>query len=184
MGRRLDRAFLEAGARQARTGLRLRARMGFDANDVVERAHELYYQPDIDHLTGRSFLTPPAARSHVVLSRSPATSRNWNPLPAILDFHRELDARGIRLVVLPVPSKAVFANPSHGPILNEGYEAFLDRLRSSGVEVHDLVPLYKEMRGRDAPFPRERQPLDAGSNDPGCPGHRRRHLFMGNPPRS
>ena len=146
-GGALDRAFLEAGARQAREPVqRLRARMGFDANDVVERAHELYYQPDIDHLIGRSFLTPPAARSHVVLSRSPATSRNWNPLPAILDFHRELDARGIRLVVLPVPSKAVFANPSHGPILNEGYEAFLDRLRSSGVEVHDLVPLYQEMR--------------------------------------
>ena len=143
----LDRAFLEAGARHVHDPVQLlRARAGFDANDVVERTHELYYQPDIDHLTGRNFLRPPVARSHVVLSSPPDTERTWDPLPAILDFHQQLAARGIRLVVLPVPSKAVFADPSRKPILNEGYREFLDRLRASGAEIHDLVPLYEEMR--------------------------------------
>ena len=143
----LDGAFEEAGAQYVRKPVQLlQVKAGFDANDVVERAQELYYQPDIDHLTGRSFLKPPIVRSHVVLDHGPEAQRNWNPLPAILDFHRHLRERGIRLIVLPVPSKAVFANRSHGPILNTGYQVFLDKLHASGVETYDLVPLYEKMQ--------------------------------------
>ena len=106
---------------------------------------------------------PREARSHVVLTPESSQERQWNPVPAIIAFDRQLKRDGIRLVLLPVPSKAVFANGSQPPILNEGYLEFLRILRSDlGVEVLDLVPLLQELRAQGKPpLSRGRQSLDA-----------------------
>lgn len=68
-----------------------------------------------------------------------------NPIPAILDFRHQLKARGIELVVVPVPPKAAIypekivpgfdLRGSHpAPALRE----FYSELRSAGVDVLDL----------------------------------------------
>ncbi len=150
----LDHAFREAGASLVRNPVQqLRTTMGLNTNDVVARHGQLYYRPDIEHVRGRSFLEPPAERSHVVLRQQRPTKRNWNPVPAIVTFDRQLKQEGIRLVLLPVPSKAVFTDSSQRPLLNEGYHEFVETLHQDhGVEVLDLVPLLGELHAQGDPL--------------------------------
>jgi len=127
--------------------------MGLDANDVVEHDGQLYYRTDIDHVHGRSFLKPSAGRSHVVLRQQSSLKRSRNPVQAIVAFDRQLRREGVRLVLLPVPSKAMFANDSQPPILNEGYLEFVQILRQDhGIEVLDLVPLLGKLRAQGDPL--------------------------------
>lgn len=144
----LDQAFLEASANEVRKPVSmLRARMGLDANDVVVRDGELYYRPDIAHVTGRNFMRDEEGSSHVVLNKDGREERVSDPLPAILDFHCQLQERGIRLILLPVPSKAHFAGPHYDPNLNQGYWPLLFELGGpGGVEVLNLVPHYQNER--------------------------------------
>ena len=77
-----------------------------------------------------------------------------DPVPAILDFQQQLKARGIELIVVPVPPKAavypekivpgfdVHANDP-APVLRQ----FYDELRAAGVDVLDLSALF--VRERD-----------------------------------
>ena len=89
----------------------------------------LFYQPDIKHTAGSSFSIK-------------------EPLAAILDFQCQLEARGIRLIVMPVaPKSAVewahFARRriTAGSVLrNPSYEAFMQRLCGEGVWTLEAVP--------------------------------------------
>ena len=76
-----------------------------------------------------------------------------DPVPAILDFQQQLKARGIELVVVPVPPKAAIypekivpgfdvrtADPA--PALHRFYE----ELRGAGIEVLDLSALFIQNR--------------------------------------
>ncbi len=76
-----------------------------------------------------------------------------NPIPAIVDFHHQLRARGIELVVVPVPPKAAiypekivpgFDLASHdpGPALRQFYE----ELRGAGIDVLNLSPILIQNR--------------------------------------
>ena len=76
-----------------------------------------------------------------------------NPIPAILDFQHQLKARGIELVVVPVPPKAAiypekivpgFDLPSSdpAPVLRQ----FYGELRAAGVDVLDLTPVLIQNR--------------------------------------
>lgn len=78
-----------------------------------------------------------------------------DPIPAILDFQRQLKARGIELVVVPVPPKAAIypekivpgfdvrsADPA--PVLHRFYE----ELRGAGVDVLDLSALFIQNRDK------------------------------------
>ena len=84
-----------------------------------------------------------------------------DPLPAILDFNKQLKERGIKLLVVPVPPKAAIYPEEILPELAiSGEETltylsrFYDELRANGVEVVDLAPRYFEFRSkkRDALF--------------------------------
>lgn len=77
-----------------------------------------------------------------------------NPLPAILDFQHQLKARGIHLVVVPVPPKAAIypektvpgfdlASSDPAPVLRQ----FYGELRAAGVDVLDLSPVLIQNRG-------------------------------------
>jgi hypothetical protein len=68
-----------------------------------------------------------------------------NPVPAILDFQQQLKARGIDLVVVPVPPKAAIypekiapgfdvRSDDSAPMLHR----FYDELRAAGIDVLDL----------------------------------------------
>src|SRR4051812_6525503 len=76
-----------------------------------------------------------------------------DPVPAIADFHQQLKARGIELLVVPVPAKAAIypekivagvdprtTNPA--PVLHR----FYDKLRAAGVDVLDLSALFIQNR--------------------------------------
>lgn len=76
-----------------------------------------------------------------------------NPLPAILDFQHQLKARGIHLVIVPVPPKAAIypekivpgfeltaGDPA--PVLRQ----FYGELRAAGVDVLDLSPVLIQNR--------------------------------------
>jgi alginate O-acetyltransferase complex protein AlgJ len=106
----------------------------------------------VAHVAGPSFVDAEVIRSRVndVSDDGPATPHP-DPRPAVLDFHRALAARGIRLVVFPVPDKAALeaaeldgrgnrALPMPVPN-NVGYAAFVDALRREGVAIFDPAPV-------------------------------------------
>ncbi len=68
-----------------------------------------------------------------------------NPSAAITDFNEQLKHLGIRLIVLPVPAKAV-VHPEFLDVRLKGASipmpeaGFYDALRSNGVEVMDIAP--------------------------------------------
>jgi hypothetical protein len=76
-----------------------------------------------------------------------------DPVPAILDFQQQLKARGIDLLVVPVPPKAAVypekivagfdaRSVDAAPVLHR----FYDELRAAGVEVLDLTPVLLQNR--------------------------------------
>jgi hypothetical protein len=91
----------------------------------------------------------------VKVSNSP--KQEWaDPLPAIVDFNNQLKERGIQLLLVPVPSKAEIYPEKILPEVDiSGKDTapylrlFYDELRSKGVEVLALAPLFLEDRLND-----------------------------------
>ncbi|HEX8077322.1 MAG TPA: hypothetical protein VF511_05870, partial [Chthoniobacterales bacterium] len=76
-----------------------------------------------------------------------------DPVPAILDFQQQLKARGIELLVVPVPPKAaIFPEkivPGYDLQANDpapGLHRFYEELRSAGIDVLDLSALFIQNR--------------------------------------
>lgn len=76
-----------------------------------------------------------------------------DPIPAIVDFEKQLRARGIDLLVVPVPPKAAIYPEKILPGFNvRGDDAapllhrFYEELRAAGIDVLDLGPLFIENR--------------------------------------
>ena len=111
---------------------------------VVAPEGWLFFQKDLDYVNGRPFLDPSRQKERA-LSGGGAP----NPLPAILDFQRQLAERGIRLVLMPVPVKPCIEgarltrSPAQETRLrqNASFGPFLEILRARGVEVFDPAPL-------------------------------------------
>lgn len=88
------------------------------------------------------------------VSRSPKPEQA-DPVPAILDFDKQLKDRGIYLLMVPVPPKAeiypekvasdLTAPPSGDP--DPSLTAFYDELRKGGVDVLDLATVYRANKG-------------------------------------
>lgn len=114
----------------------------------VGRRGWLYYRPGFDYLVGPPFLDP------AVLERRRRSGPSWSeppegdPRPALLDFHRQLEARGIRLLVMPVPTKPMIhpdnfapsyaGRPEDAPLLqNPSFSEFREDLEAAGVLFYD-----------------------------------------------
>lgn len=105
----------------------------------------LFYRPDIDYVTGPGFLEPAVLearrRGGTLWKQAPEP----DPVPALLDFDRQLRERGIRLVVMPTPVKPTVhpeqftrrIGESVAPLHNPSHEDFVRRLRAAGVAVFD-----------------------------------------------
>lgn len=112
---------------------------------VVGRHGWLYFRPAVEHLTGAPFLSPASLS---------APDRIADPRPGILDFARQLRARGIALVVLPVPVKAALEpegltdtiRPEHLPLANPSFAPFVGELKAAGVLVFDPGPVLAELK--------------------------------------
>jgi alginate O-acetyltransferase complex protein AlgJ len=149
-------AFEDGLEDQARIGRLLRppvqlvlsARLGVGNERVyVGRDGWLFYRPEVEFLTGPGFLDPAALTRRAAMAREWATAPQPDPRPAIIRFARQLEARGITLVVMPTPLKPTV----HPERLARGYEAspsplhnpssvlFTEDLRRAGVLVFDAT---------------------------------------------
>ena len=114
----------------------------------------LFYRPEIEYLTGRGFLDPQQLRTRSLVGGGENARLQPDSVLGILDFHRQLAARGIDLVVLPVPVKASI-HPDHfyaniqavKPLNNPSFKAWISRLQAEGVMVVDpSEPLFSAAR--------------------------------------
>jgi alginate O-acetyltransferase complex protein AlgJ len=84
--------------------------------------------------------------------------RGKNPLPVIVEFKRELEARGVDFLFVPVPTKVeVFPDrfdPAGKALVGKPIQPyarkFLSSLSAAGVEVVDLLPAYLAERSKEA----------------------------------
>ena len=65
----------------------------------------LYYRPDLDHVTGREFLSPHHLARRVAEGDTLAPASHPDPRPALFALGEALRRRGVRLVVMPTPVK-------------------------------------------------------------------------------
>lgn len=123
-----------------------------DAMTVVGRDGWLFFAPELRHVGVGRFWGPQAARA----SRARQADR-VDPLLAILDFKQQLDQIGVELLVVPVPPKSV-VYPERLPVelllqangapprLDPVHQEFYEVLRSQGVDVLDVTPLFLSNR--------------------------------------
>ena len=106
----------------------------------------MFFGPELRHLSLERFWGPDVTT--VSRSRRPEDA---DPLPAILDFKRQLDSLGVELLLVPVPPKAVIypdkvsdavTIPIPVPRLDLAHQQFYAQLRTDGVEVLDLTDLF------------------------------------------
>lgn len=108
----------------------------------VGRDGWLFYRPEVEYLTGRGFL-----ESHQPAARASAARPQRDPRPALLHFKRQLDARGISLVLMPTPVKPMIhpekltprRAPHETPLQNPSFERFVRDLERDGVLVFDVA---------------------------------------------
>lgn len=114
----------------------------------------LFYRPDVDYVTGPPFLEP-----KLLAHRAHAAAVQSDPVNAIATFRDQLHARGIDLIVVPVPVKpgvearhlSTRAQPKQ-ILQNSSFADFKSRLEKGGVRIFDPAtflttaesPLYLE----------------------------------------
>lgn len=112
----------------------------------------LFYRPGIDYLTGPGFLEPRQ------LARRASEGNEWRAAPqpdprkAIIDFHQQLAARDIQLIVMPTPIKPTIHPEQFSkrfertspPLHNVSYAKLLDDLAAAGVHVYDPTSVLHE----------------------------------------
>ncbi|MCX6992770.1 MAG: hypothetical protein NT011_06460 [Kiritimatiellaeota bacterium] len=118
----------------------------------------LFYRADVDYLTGPGFLNPVQLACRAAAGEF-AAGNEWTPTPqpdprqAILAFHRQLEERGIRLIVMPIPPKSVIQPDKFTDrfkvgavnLQNLSYAAFIRELKQAGVLVADVTPIFTGM---------------------------------------
>lgn len=116
----------------------------------------LHFAPAVDSLVGPPFLDP-----HQLQTRAEAY-KLWekpfqpDPLSAIIDFKKQLAARGITLIMIAVPVKAaiqpekISSRKVARPLANRSWSLFVQTLQDNGVRLYDLRPVlsrYAEEHG-------------------------------------
>ena len=104
----------------------------------------LFYRPDMEFLTGHGFLTPRQLMRRAMSGNAWTPPPQPDPVPAIVQFHAQLAARGIELILLPVPGK-VAVHPEYFTrgfkdtpgLHNRSYPAFVRALEAQGIRVFD-----------------------------------------------
>ncbi|HEV7404672.1 MAG TPA: hypothetical protein VGO11_17155, partial [Chthoniobacteraceae bacterium] len=105
----------------------------------------LFYRPDVDYVIGPPFLEPTRLKQ-----RARDLGIQSDPVKAIMNFHEQLRARGIKLIVVPVPAKpsmdVEMLNPHwqgldigpYPPLENPSLQDLADHLSDHGVILIDL----------------------------------------------
>jgi hypothetical protein len=108
----------------------------------------LFFGPELRFVSSGTFWGPAAAKV------SKATKPEFSdPLPAILDFYRQLKKMRIELLMIPVPPKSVIypdflssdlpaAGDSPPARIDADAQAFYQLLKKEGIQVLDLTSLF------------------------------------------
>jgi hypothetical protein len=112
---------------------------------VVGRKGWLFYQPGVLSVAGPGFLDPEEQRVRQQAALDDGSAISPDPRPAVLALDRALAARGIRLVLFPVPDKAALQpgelhRRGGGLGVNPDYPRFVAEMRAAGVLVFDPTP--------------------------------------------
>jgi alginate O-acetyltransferase complex protein AlgJ len=115
----------------------------------------LFYRPDVDYVTGAPFLDPATIRRRELVA-----ALQPDPLKAIVAFRDQLAARGIELIVVPVPMKpgveAVKLSPraeSNRVLQNPSFSGFKARMQKAGIRLFDPASVLAEQKAVAANAP-------------------------------
>jgi alginate O-acetyltransferase complex protein AlgJ len=105
----------------------------------------LFYRPDVEYVTGAGFLEPRQLERRVDAAPEWTEPPQPDPRVAILQFKRDLEARGIALAVVPTavkpaihPEQLAWRRPARaGPLQNASFTRFVADLARDGVLVFD-----------------------------------------------
>jgi len=109
----------------------------------------LFYRPEVDYVTGHPFLDARQLARRAGSGTEDKAAPQPDPRPAILRLRDQLKARGIELIVLPVPSKTVIHPEMFsrryegftGAVENPSFEPFKRDLEAAGVLVFDATDI-------------------------------------------
>lgn len=106
----------------------------------IGKNNTLFYRPSIEALTGYG----PIKSEPDTVAKDPNRPDWVSPKEVILGFKDQLEERGIDLLLVPVPVKAMIypeligGNKKSKPLQHKDAKLMYDELRSDGVEVLDL----------------------------------------------
>ena len=161
-----DRSWLVQWARQEYARLADALLTRGNGMVIFGRDGWLFYRQAVDFVTAPA-LDSDRARRMVLAAQADAR----DPLAAIVDFHGQLQAMDIELVVVPVPVKATLYPEQLWPaslpgqtLNNPGIESFLSDLRERGIHVVDVTDdlLDLKVNGHSAYLPRDTHWTPAG----------------------
>jgi alginate O-acetyltransferase complex protein AlgJ len=140
----------EQTATAFRAELAIKAKAAEEKNDSVILGKDgwMFFAPEARSISVGKFWGADAK----TVSRS-IKPENADPLPAILDFKKQLDQIGVKLLLVPVPPKAiVYADKISAsitptaagvlPRLDSAHQEFYQLLRENGVQVLDLTDTF------------------------------------------
>lgn len=110
---------------------------GFGNDRVLVDGDQLFYRPDIEAVVGKG----PTHVEPRSVARDPSLEPWQPPLPVVRDFVEQCASRGIRVVIVPVPTKV-----PGGEALPADWSFVLAEIESSGAEVVDLSGTIESLR--------------------------------------
>jgi hypothetical protein len=119
----------------------------------VGRNGWLFYRPDVEYVTGDGFLDPARLERRVKSVDQWTTPPEPDPRKAIVAFKRQLEARGIALIVMPTPVKTAIHPEQMSseyadarlPLENPSYAQLIADLTREGVVILDASSILAEM---------------------------------------
>lgn len=121
-------------------------------NTIIGRDGWLLHRGEIEYLNAGSYVG-----ENAVQANPEAPPEYADPVPAIVDFHRQLEDRGIALYVVPVPVRPAvypeavlgpepFAEREEIPSLHPYLGEMVSILQNSGVRAIDMTPVFLRQR--------------------------------------
>ncbi len=109
----------------------------------------LMYRPDVDYLTHPGFLEASALRAREREGDASTLAAQPDPVKAIVDFKRQLARRGIALLVVVAPVKAMVHpeklsarfDSAEAALQNASFARFEQAMQAAGVPLFDPAPL-------------------------------------------